>query len=285
VADYINNVAAGDGYTDACTLGPDFQANEAVLTIANNPALLQFAVGKLGDWRWTDEREFFSIPQSFKVGGIIGVKVRNANPGQVARVLAVLAGPGDVEFESGQPFTGILSASGAIVPGAGIQLIQQIDLTQARIFASIPQVFKSLKLIVLARSTRAAASADQIAWALNNDGGANYDYSVVQGFNGGVFHLTGFGTAAPYLGTVPAALAAAGLVSAIEIDIPDYYDAAIQKTWTLDSVCMFGAAIGSVATDAGGGVWHSLVPVTQIELRPVNAVTFAPGSIAMLYGL
>jgi hypothetical protein len=120
MADYINNVAAGDAYTPACTLGPDFQANEAVLTIANNPALLQFAVGELGNWRWTDEREFFSIPQAFKVGGVIGVKVRNANPGQIARVLAVLAGPGDVEFESGVPFTGQLSATGGVAPTSAV---------------------------------------------------------------------------------------------------------------------------------------------------------------------
>jgi hypothetical protein len=117
VADYINNVAAGDKYTDAATLGPDFQARNATITIANNAALMQFAVGVAGNWHWTDEREFFSIPQSFQVAGIIGVRVRNANPGQVARVLAVLSGPDDVEITSGQPFASSLSASGAITPG------------------------------------------------------------------------------------------------------------------------------------------------------------------------
>jgi hypothetical protein len=118
VADYINNVAAGDKYTDACTLGPDFAMRSAVITIANNPALMQFAVGALGNWHWTDEREFFSIPQSFKVGGVIGLKVRNANPGQVARVLAVLSGPDDVDFEAGLPFSGQISSTGAVTLSA-----------------------------------------------------------------------------------------------------------------------------------------------------------------------
>ena len=114
MADYINNVAAGDQYTDACTIGPNYDAKTAVITIANNSALMQFAVGRLGNWRWTDEREFFSIPQSFKVGNVIGVKIRNANAGQVARVLATLSGDDDIEFESGLPFTGTLGANGSI---------------------------------------------------------------------------------------------------------------------------------------------------------------------------
>lgn len=120
MADYINNVAAGDAYTAACTIGPDFDANFVVLTIANNPALLQFAVGVVGNWRWTDEREFFSIPQSFRVGNVVGVRVRNANAGSVARVLAVLAGGDDPDFQSGMPFAGILSATGGISVTGGL---------------------------------------------------------------------------------------------------------------------------------------------------------------------
>lgn len=114
MADYINNVAAADAYTPALSLGPNFDARTAVITVANNSALMQFAVGKIGDWRWTDEREYFSIPQSFRVGNIIGVRFRNANAGQVARILCTLSGEDDIQFESGLPFTGTLSASGGV---------------------------------------------------------------------------------------------------------------------------------------------------------------------------
>lgn len=118
MADYINNIAAADVYTPDLTLGPNFEATAVVITVANNPVLMQFAVGKYGSWRWTDEREFYSITQSFRVSNVIGVKFRNANPGQIARVLADLAGGvDDPIFESGMPFTGILSASGAISTG------------------------------------------------------------------------------------------------------------------------------------------------------------------------
>jgi hypothetical protein len=128
VADYINNVAAGDQYTPACTIGPNFSCNNVVLTIANNAALMQFAVGAEGNWRWTDEREFLSIPQSFRVGNVVGVRVRNAQAGQVARVLAVLAGgDGDPDFQSGQPFVGILTPSGTIVPANVVTGIVEAD--------------------------------------------------------------------------------------------------------------------------------------------------------------
>lgn len=114
MADFINNVAAGDLYTDACTIGPKFDAKAVVLTIANNAALMQFAIGTAGHWRWTDEREYLSIPQSFRVGNVIGVKVRNANAGKVARVLATLAGDDDPDFQAGTPFTGTLSSTGQL---------------------------------------------------------------------------------------------------------------------------------------------------------------------------
>lgn len=119
MADYINNIAAGDSYTAACTLGPSYDAKYAVITIANNPALMQFAIGHPGNWRWTDEREFQSIPQSFRVGNIVGVRIRNATPGQVARVMVVLAGDDDPDFASGMPFSGVLTASGGVSPGGG----------------------------------------------------------------------------------------------------------------------------------------------------------------------
>lgn len=121
MADYINNVACGDNYTPALTIGPNYDGKSCVITVANNPVLMQFALGKLGEWRWTDEREFFTIPQSFQVGNVIGVRFRNANAGQVARVLAVLAGDDDPLFQSGMPFTGTLTAAGNVVPaGSGL---------------------------------------------------------------------------------------------------------------------------------------------------------------------
>lgn len=114
MADYLDNVAAEDVYADALSLGPDFATDTATVTIANNPVLMQFAIGKVGDWRWTEEREYFSIPQSFRIGNIVGIRFRNATPGAVAQVLCTLFGPADPIFEAGTPFTQTLSPEGQI---------------------------------------------------------------------------------------------------------------------------------------------------------------------------
>lgn len=128
MADFLNNVAAQDVYSPACSIGPYYEARTAVITVANNAALLQFAVGSYGNWRWMDEREYFSITQSFRVGRVIGVRFRNATAGQVARILATLSGDDDPDFESGTPFTGTLTASGQISP--------TVSLTTGDIFYS-----------------------------------------------------------------------------------------------------------------------------------------------------
>lgn len=120
MADYINNLAAANVYTAPLQLGPMFDATSLVCTIANNSALAQFAVGKEGNWHWTEEREYLITPQSFRVGNVIGCRFRNATPGLVARVLAVLADPSDPDFGAGLPFTGTLSATGAIGEGGGV---------------------------------------------------------------------------------------------------------------------------------------------------------------------
>lgn len=108
MAAYILNVAAADQYTDALTLGPSFTATKATVTVANNAALIQVAVGKPGDWRWVDEREYFAIPKEFPITGIIGIRFRNAVAGAVAQIICSLSGPADPDFSVGLPYTGTL---------------------------------------------------------------------------------------------------------------------------------------------------------------------------------
>jgi hypothetical protein len=133
VADYINNVVAADGYSKDLTLGPTFTATKITATVANNPALMQFAVGKEGNWRWTDERDFLapasaSAGQSFTVDRVIGVRFRNANPGQPARILCILSGPDDPDFSSGAFLLGSLTAGGSISPAPGSVQIERNDI-------------------------------------------------------------------------------------------------------------------------------------------------------------
>jgi hypothetical protein len=109
MADYLNNVAAADTYTDAVTLGPYFAARRATVTVANAAVLVQVAVGVVGNWRWIDEREFFFVAQSFTVDRIIGIRFRNAVAGAVAQIMCALTGPADADFGVGLPFPATLS--------------------------------------------------------------------------------------------------------------------------------------------------------------------------------
>lgn len=127
--DVINNAAAADQYTQALTLGPNYQADGVTITVANNPALMQFAVGYPGNWRWADEREWqVAANQSFRVNRVIGVRFRNAVAGAVARIIATLAGPDDPDFGTGLFFTGTLNPNGTITPAANPVNIQHNGL-------------------------------------------------------------------------------------------------------------------------------------------------------------
>lgn len=106
--DYLAPTLCADEYTDALTLGPRFQADHANIQVGRdtsdtNAILYQVAQGKPGDWVWTDEREFSAMPQTFKIGRVIGVRFRNKVAGQIATVACNLLGPDDPDFGPGTP--------------------------------------------------------------------------------------------------------------------------------------------------------------------------------------
>jgi hypothetical protein len=287
MADYINNVAAGDAYTDDCTLGPDFTTNAAVITVANNAVLMQFAIGKVGDWRWTDEREFFSIPQSFRVADIIGVKFRNANPGQTARILAVLSGVGDPDFQSGIPFTGTLSASGAISGGSGaMQLIQDqlLQVNAATIdFSNIPATFTHLRLIAYLRCTAAALETTAGVLVNGDAAAANYlqeriDASVAALSSTADSGIQPFG----FFGVPPAATAVAGRFAPADLLIPHYAQALNRKVALFRS---FSFASGGRIRE-GGWEWANTSIINRLTIiDATGGGGFAAGSRVSLYGI
>lgn len=112
MAEYLNHVVVLDEYDDSTTVGPDVTCDHITITVDSEDAdlgaggqaiLFQLAQGKQGSVRWLDEREFYSEPQSFRVGNVIGFRCRNAKPGQKAIIDATLCGPDDPDFGSGTP--------------------------------------------------------------------------------------------------------------------------------------------------------------------------------------
>ena len=111
--DYLPPTACSDEYSDELTLGPSFSCDHANIAVGAdvsdvNACLYQVAQGRVGDWRWTDEREFAAIPQTFRIGGgVVGVRFRNKTPGETATVQAYLLGPKDPDIQPGTPYSQI----------------------------------------------------------------------------------------------------------------------------------------------------------------------------------
>lgn len=288
VADFINNEAAADEYTAACTIGPNFDARAVVLTIANNPALMQFAVGRLGAWRWTDEREYFSIPQSFRVGNVIGVRVRNANPGQIARVLATLGGDDDPDFQSGLPFTGTLSAAGTVSgSGAGMTLIQDIYVQSAPLnmldFQAIPPDFRDLVIVCTLVATN--GNDTLVGIRLNGDAGNNY-YGTMNWTGGD--GTAGFNQSdKTFAGSfIPLLLGAAGLSPAVtgEILIPNYLGVVqATKNFSAHGAGVYGGA-AQMRNILASGQWAQVGAIDRVTLL-CNLGSFDVGTRASLYGI
>lgn len=141
MADYINNALAADLYTDALTVGPNYSADTATITVSANPALMQFFVGREGRGHWTDDREFLAPAgqdtiNSFKVGNIRGVRFRNSIPGAPAQVICTLsdssADSEDPIFESGLLSQGTIAANGstsAVLNVPSVTLAQGLPAT------------------------------------------------------------------------------------------------------------------------------------------------------------
>lgn len=122
--DYLAPTACADEYTDALTLGPSFSCDHASIVVGAAPGdanavLYQVARGKPGDWHWTLEREFTAIPQVFRVGGIVGIRFRNAVAGQAATVECYLIGPRDPDIQPGAPFPAVTATTRTLFLVAG----------------------------------------------------------------------------------------------------------------------------------------------------------------------
>lgn len=108
MASYMPPTLCGDQYTAAATIGPNFSCDHATITVGADAAdtaavLFQIAFGKVGDWEWTVDREFTAIPETFRIGNVIGLRFRNKVAGDVATVSVNLLGPYDSDFGPGTP--------------------------------------------------------------------------------------------------------------------------------------------------------------------------------------
>lgn len=110
----LNNVAVGDAYTVAATLGPVATTKNITVLVANASAIMQVAkkLDSLTESPWGEE--LLVSPSTFQVEDCSGVRFKNAVSGSVARVIAQLSEPADVTVVGANPYAATLLASGSI---------------------------------------------------------------------------------------------------------------------------------------------------------------------------
>lgn len=112
----LNNVACGDGYSDAATLGPVPNTTALTFTVANNSAIAQVAGKGIPQEDWGPEVLIPPVTGA-QVLNANGIRFRNAVAGNIARVVAELSQPFDPVILGGTPFTGILASTGGVNAG------------------------------------------------------------------------------------------------------------------------------------------------------------------------
>ena len=166
-------------------------------------------------------------------------------------------------------------------------------------FLSIPQIYLHLAMIISARTTADVCSAMKIFF--NGDEGDNYWYNIHQldGTTGACTHgcTVVFGTAsfAAYigLGRIPGESYGfpelfSDIYNSENVWIPDYRCTYKKKSchWDSETLCADSEEISANKfRELGGGFWHSVVAINEIELAIVGAGNFAKNSKFSLYGI
>lgn len=175
-------------------------------------------------------------------------------------------------------------SSGAAATDALIPIARTVLAAPAAsiAFANIPQTYENLRLVLMGRSNKAAASGDAVNLRFNGDTGANYNATVVETRN---VTTTGYNYAATnqqYLGTFPAATATANRPGMLEIDIPAYARAVFHKVLMARSEGMTDGSTNRFF-ERLCALWASAAAITDITVYVSD--NFAIGTVATLYGM
>jgi hypothetical protein len=173
----------------------------------------------------------------------------------------------------------------SMVAGGGQVLIAETVLGsgQASVgFASIPATFRHLRLVIIARTNRAAVD-DRLLIAYNADTTAtNYARHLLTRTNGSVFS-EGVSNDRIIAVTTGASANAAAFGQNV-IDLADYRSAA-WKTGFASLVNMNGTGTSGTVAGIIGHQWMNTAAVTSIDLTPNLGTEFAAGSRFALYGI
>lgn len=179
-----------------------------------------------------------------------------------------------------------------VLTAEGLQQLGMTKLAEAVLasaqatitFSTIPQTFRHLKLIIVARASDANAG-NSVYGQFNGDTGNNYSWASTFTDGTATYLGNGQGVNNPNWGEVSANSAPASAASTVEVLIPGYSATDWHKT--VFSTSGRRAGTGSTGMQLAYVVshWANTAAITSVTLGMRSAANFMAGSRVELYGL
>jgi hypothetical protein len=161
--------------------------------------------------------------------------------------------------------------------------IASVELTTSQStisFASIPQGYTDLKIVVSIRESSATSAGDVVGYMRFNadTGTTNYSTRVLYGDGTAAASLTNSGAGFQLCFSSDTA----NTFASNEIYIPNYAGST-AKSWTSDSVTEKNSTTAFAALYAS--LWTGTAAITTITLSPRASLSFAQYTTATIYGI
>lgn len=149
-------------------------------------------------------------------------------------------------------------------------------------FASIPDTYEHLLLVLMGRGNRAANDNEVVGMRFNNDSGANYHFQHLSGRNVTASASVGAGVTSADVGIIPGSTATATRPGSISILIPCYARTVFHKVAQSVEGSLNDASTDRFAILAAN-LWASSAAINRVDLLAVSN-QFIIGTVATLYG-
>lgn len=145
-------------------------------------------------------------------------------------------------------------------------------------FASIPQTYENLRLLIRSRGT----ALTDILLRINGDSTTAYDYQVLSGNNTAT---SAFAAAAATSIVVGSHAAGAGQGTALDVFVPGYARmSSPQKILRSQQARFDGDTVADFYVNDISGRWRSTAAIASLTLTPGSG-SFDAGTVATLYGI
>lgn len=152
-------------------------------------------------------------------------------------------------------------------------------------FASIPQTFAHLMVVLEARGDTAGNLVSACVRFNNDSGASQYSYAAILNTSASADGtLDNTSNTLGLLGAVPAAAAAAQLAGTTSFTVQRYAGGTLLKRWLAQYGTQYASTTGAWQMGLTSGFWNSSAAITRVTLFPASG-NFVAGSRATIYGL